>query len=210
MLLLDEADVFLQARDLKGPSLQRNSLVSVFLRILEYYTGILFLTTNRVGDFDEAFKSRIHVILYYPRLQAEAIMKIWQNLIENLEVVAPGITLTEQAQRYLLEGRELRKTQWNGRQIRNAFQTAVALAEYEQDPQGTKGKFTVSAKHFKKVVELSQKFEQYMKDTRGDDSAIAKADGYRKDDDDVSSKNEKRRRKGGKKVISDDEDEEED
>src|SRR4051794_28771603 len=30
---------------------------------MEYYAGILFLTTNRVGDFDEAFTSRIHVSL---------------------------------------------------------------------------------------------------------------------------------------------------
>jgi hypothetical protein len=37
----------------------------VFLRVLEYYSGILFLTTNRVGIMDEAFKSRIHVSLYY-------------------------------------------------------------------------------------------------------------------------------------------------
>jgi hypothetical protein len=29
----------------------------VFLRVLEYYAGILFLTTNRVGDFDEALAS---------------------------------------------------------------------------------------------------------------------------------------------------------
>lgn len=37
VLLLDEADIFLQARDISD--LNRNSLVSVFLRVLEYYTG---------------------------------------------------------------------------------------------------------------------------------------------------------------------------
>lgn len=40
----------------------------VFLRTLEYYAGILFLTTNRVALFDDAFKSRIHMSLYYPAL----------------------------------------------------------------------------------------------------------------------------------------------
>jgi len=45
--------------------LKRNSLVSVFLRILEYYDGILILTSNRVEMFDEAFKSRIQVALHY-------------------------------------------------------------------------------------------------------------------------------------------------
>jgi hypothetical protein len=47
VVLLDEADVFLEERDMKD--LKRNALVSVFLRALEYYDGILILTSNRVG-----------------------------------------------------------------------------------------------------------------------------------------------------------------
>jgi len=62
-MLLDEADVFLVKRN--RDDYQRNSIVSVFLRMLEYYTGFLFLTFNRVGTFDEAFKSRIRISLYY-------------------------------------------------------------------------------------------------------------------------------------------------
>lgn len=46
ILLLDEADVFLEKRDMHN--IHRNALVSVFLRQLEYFQGILFLTTNRV------------------------------------------------------------------------------------------------------------------------------------------------------------------
>jgi hypothetical protein len=62
VLLLDEAEVFLAKRN--HEDLKRNAMVSVFLRVLEYYSGILFLTTNRVGTIDEAFKSRIHISLY--------------------------------------------------------------------------------------------------------------------------------------------------
>lgn len=47
VVLLDEADVFLEERDVRD--LNRNALVSVFLRALEYYEGILILTSNRVG-----------------------------------------------------------------------------------------------------------------------------------------------------------------
>ena len=61
-MLLDEADVFLAKR--KTEDIERNSIVSVFLRIMEYYKGLLFLTTNRVGTFDEAFKSRVHISLF--------------------------------------------------------------------------------------------------------------------------------------------------
>lgn len=39
----------------------RNSLVATFLRLLEYHSGVLFLTTNRVKAFDEAFLSRVSV-----------------------------------------------------------------------------------------------------------------------------------------------------
>lgn len=57
VLLLDEADVFLQTRSLVD--LQRNALVSIFLRRLEYYQGIMILTTNRVSTIDPAFQSRL-------------------------------------------------------------------------------------------------------------------------------------------------------
>ena len=55
VLLLDEADVFLQCRD--HVDLSRNAVISVFLRQLEYFQGILILTTNRIAEFDPAFES---------------------------------------------------------------------------------------------------------------------------------------------------------
>lgn len=44
ILLMDEADIFLQERDIHD--VRRNALVSIFLRELEYFDGTLFLTTN--------------------------------------------------------------------------------------------------------------------------------------------------------------------
>ena len=58
VLLLDEADVFLEQRSIHD--VHRNALFSVFLRELEYYQGIMFLTTNRVKQIDDAIASRIH------------------------------------------------------------------------------------------------------------------------------------------------------
>lgn len=55
----------------------RNALVSIFLRILEYFQGILFLTTNRVTTFDEAFQSRIHIGFRYGKLEMKAKKGIW-------------------------------------------------------------------------------------------------------------------------------------
>ena len=61
ILLLDEADVFLQQRDTKDVA--RNALVSIFLRQLEYYQGIMILTTNRLNDCDPAFESKLYPLL---------------------------------------------------------------------------------------------------------------------------------------------------
>jgi len=59
VLLFDEADVFLEARGRGENDLRRNAMVSVLLRVLEYYDGILILTTNRMRSFDIAVQSRI-------------------------------------------------------------------------------------------------------------------------------------------------------
>lgn len=56
VLLLDEADVFLAKRNIYD--LERNAIVSVFLRELEYYPGIMILTTNQPEIIDAAFQSR--------------------------------------------------------------------------------------------------------------------------------------------------------
>ncbi len=77
VLLIDEADVFLERRSLHD--LHRNAMVSVFLRVLEYYKGILFLTTNRVNTFDDAFKSRIHIPIRYTDLSQTSRLQIWRN-----------------------------------------------------------------------------------------------------------------------------------
>jgi len=100
VFLIDEADVFMERRS--SNDLERNCLVAGeqypvalvfldgtdllpgFLRALEFYDGILFLTTNRVGAFDDAFISRIHVKLYYPDFNDKQRQQIWQTFINKL------------------------------------------------------------------------------------------------------------------------------
>ena len=85
VLLLDEADVFLEKREVHD--IHRNALVSIFLRLLEYFQGILFLTTNRVETFDDAFQSRIHVALRYEELSTKAKKEIWKMFLEKVRVM---------------------------------------------------------------------------------------------------------------------------
>jgi SpoVK/Ycf46/Vps4 family AAA+-type ATPase len=133
VLLLDEADVFLMQRN--WTEVSRNALVSVFLRQLEYYTGILFLTTNRPGTMDEAFKSRIHISLRYPSIDLISTKQMWSNIMRRLErdneraeikVEFDRNQLLQFAEKHY-KRRKPTGTTWNGRQIRNAFQTALAL-----------------------------------------------------------------------------------
>ncbi|KAI0485578.1 P-loop containing nucleoside triphosphate hydrolase protein [Xylaria cf. heliscus] len=94
VILIDEADIFLEKR--MEADLKRNSLVSVFLREIEYYQGILFLTTNRVGQFDDAFMSRIHVVIHYPDLGEAEQKKIWNQFFYKPRVAfQTAVTLAE-------------------------------------------------------------------------------------------------------------------
>jgi hypothetical protein len=60
------------------------NIVDSLLRLLAYYTDILFLSTNRVGTIEETFRSRIHLSLYYPELTKKQNRKIWQLILDRL------------------------------------------------------------------------------------------------------------------------------
>jgi chromosomal replication initiation ATPase DnaA len=120
ILLLDEADVFLEKRELN--SLKRNELVSIFLRLLEYYEGMMFLTTNRVSTIDPAFESRIDVSINYPDLTAELRFQIWAKFLFRSQQIRSGLDLTEE------ELQPLAQLNLNGRQIKSAVKTAQLLA----------------------------------------------------------------------------------
>lgn len=83
---------------------------------------------------------------------------------------------------------EISKTNWNGRQIKNAFQTAIALAEWDYLDTQSNPKFKndsgplLEARHFKKVAEASARFDQYLKSVRNSDMFNAKAKNNRRDD----------------------------
>lgn len=87
LLLLDEADVFLQERS--RLSLDRNRLVAVFLRKVEFFEGVLFLTTNLLNDFDPAILNRVHLKLKYDDLDKSArkvlIVPFLKQINEDLE-----------------------------------------------------------------------------------------------------------------------------
>ncbi|KAH7152029.1 P-loop containing nucleoside triphosphate hydrolase protein [Dactylonectria estremocensis] len=126
VLLLDECDVFLEARC--ANDIARNRIVSIFLRTLEYYEGILFLTTNRVKNMDPAFQSRIHMSLEYPPLDASAREAVWRGFLSrtiNLNAKMEGKAAHEISED---EIKALAHLELNGRQIKNVLKTSNLLA----------------------------------------------------------------------------------
>jgi hypothetical protein len=89
VMLIDEADVYIKRRD---DNMTMNAVVGVFLRVLEYFNGLLFLTTNRVDDIDEAIVSRCIAMIKFNPPNAPARRKIWQVMAEQFELaLEPGL-----------------------------------------------------------------------------------------------------------------------
>ena len=141
VILIDEADIFLEKR--ASGDVVRNSLVSVFLRLLEYHQGVMFLTTNRVADFDPAFHSRISIAMHYSSLDQTARRQVWQNLLQAAQV--------ENIDYDLLSGYPL-----NGRQIKNTIRLAQGLARQEG--------VAVNQGHFMTCIDLGQQFDEQRRD----------------------------------------------
>ena len=150
VLLLDEADVFLQERDVHD--LKRNALVSVFLRELEYFDGVLFLTTNRPGSLDEAFQSRIHITIGLPELDPKSQLEVWTIFVEELNLSKDEkIDILKFVDEDILKNGSL-----NGRQIRNGVRIALAIAAQKRE--------RISKDHVRDVLEIGRDFTKYLHD----------------------------------------------
>lgn len=125
VLLIDEADVFLEKRS--SENLARNAVVAVFLRLLEYFGGILFMTTNRGDNLDEAFLSRVTLGLHFAKPNEEGQTAIWNGLLKN-----SNIKLTD------TDIQSLVNYGVNGREIKNAINTARAVAAQDGKPVATR------------------------------------------------------------------------
>ena len=154
VVLLDEADVFLEQRSLED--LRRNALVSVFLRVLEYYDGILVLTSNRVGTFDEAFKSRIQLALHYPNLSSYQRTQIWGNFISRLEKLEEQDVNFDDLKDHV---EDLAKHKMNGREIRNAITTARQYAKWDDK--------VLDYELMQDIIETAGRFDVYIQKLNG-------------------------------------------
>lgn len=122
ILLIDEADVYVRTR---GDDIQQNAIVGVFLRVLEYYRGVLFLTSNRETEIDDAVMSRATAWIQYGKPDTKELELLWHVLAKQYKV---GLTVNE-AQMLVEEFHSI-----TGRNIKNMLKLARLLAERRKAP----------------------------------------------------------------------------
>lgn len=117
VLLLDEADVYVHAR---GNDLQQNAIVGVFLRVLEYMSSVMFLTTNRPEDVDDAIASRCIARLNYKVPSTDDQKRIWQVLARGAKIKISDDDIIKIA---------FANKQLSGRDVKNLLKLAALLQQ---------------------------------------------------------------------------------
>ena len=102
IVLIDEADVFMAER--VDHDVKYNACVSVFLRLIESYFGILFLTTNRDHSIDKAFDSRIHIRLRYSDLEKDGRSLVWKESLTRYNIKDIDV---DELSKFVLNNREI-------------------------------------------------------------------------------------------------------
>jgi hypothetical protein len=97
VMLIDEADVYIKRRD---DNIAANAVVGVFLRVLEYFNGLLFLTTNRIGDIDEAIISRCIAMIRYHPPGFDDRRRIWQVMAAQFGLALDEPLIATLAERF--------------------------------------------------------------------------------------------------------------
>ena len=105
----------------------------------------MFLTTNRIGSFDDAFKSRIHLAIMYPALPLTSRKSLWDMFLRK---ASPGSSL-EWLNPESLE--RIANEDLNGRQIKNIARTAATLAAGEGS--------ALSFAHIETALKATQAFD---------------------------------------------------
>lgn len=141
LILIDEVDIFIEER--VSTDIVRNAMVGIFLKLLEYHDGIIFLTTNRLASLDSAIKSRINLMLSYKDLDIDKRTQIWKALCSKWNIELKDATI-----------QSLSSYQLNGREIRNYIKLVLSVHETENK------KITDSSfvKELKKCFQITDEF----------------------------------------------------
>jgi hypothetical protein len=132
---------------------------------VEFFNGILFMTTNRLETMDIAFQSRIQMAIEYKPLSTVTRRKIWTNIINRVE--------DEESREELLEELDyLRRLDLNGREILNVIKVAQSMALGSSGSDGRRlgnveqKEERLNIAHIKRAVDEVLNFQKYFKDKK--------------------------------------------
>jgi hypothetical protein len=143
ILLLDEADVYIRTR---GDDLTQNAIVGVFLRVLEYYRGVMFMTTNRPDMVDDAIASRCVARIHYEVPTPERQAAIWAVQAKMNQIEFPDKEIKAVVKEY---------PHLSGRDVKNLMKLALLVTEANGEARITAKTIHV-VKRFKSTNDLNK------------------------------------------------------
>ncbi|KAK9784015.1 putative p-loop containing nucleoside triphosphate hydrolase [Seiridium cardinale] len=185
VLLIDEADVYVAKRlpNSPGTSLERETIVAVFLRALEYYKGILFLTTNAVLGVDPAITTRATLIVHLDLPDELERRKICENMESRVNLILE-YEIRPGAQEEIEGLIKDKSHKWNNREIVNVYQVAIALAQNDEEERHIKHnqvpreKLAISASNIRDAKSVVLDFVKYQFEARDEtEREVARGDG---------------------------------
>ncbi|KAL7773940.1 hypothetical protein CFE70_003908 [Pyrenophora teres f. teres 0-1] len=133
-------------------------LIDALMTSLEYYSGLLFLTTNFPENIDEAFASRIDLHFEYPSLDRQARCKLLNNVtdfIKSSDTFTQSVDLSDD------DIWDLARWKLNGRELKNAAKVASRLCSIKNE--------SLSSRHLRIAIQHTspQKYKQPEEDDDG-------------------------------------------
>ena len=133
VLMIDEANAYVHAR---GHDIVQNALVGVFLRRLEYYKGVLVLTTNQTTedgklDIDDAILSRSNAVIRFKKPTLTKAAQIWKNQADLLKVTEELDWNKIALETNVMPGGDQGRS---GRSIRQLLRLSIKRAAYRKEP----------------------------------------------------------------------------
>jgi len=147
-----EADSLLSKRSLEGGV--RNEVVAVMLRHLEYYSGIMFMTTNLFENIDDAVRSRVRIHIQYNALSAQHRLSLWKAFLAPSKLVSKKSS----ADRVGNTPQDISEKDWdqlaawklNGREIENIAKNAIMWCGGRD--------YTITVDRLEKLIPLTTPF----------------------------------------------------
>ena len=141
-----------------GSQSEDHLTILVLLRVLEYYQGIMILTTNRIRALDIAVQSRIHLAIRYDDLTQEQRKKIFRMFLNQLKEKKPESIKNYDAIIDWVDDNGS-EAKLNGRHIRNVVSSALAVARSTAKEAGDD---RLTVKHIKEVMAITKDFQEQL------------------------------------------------